>query len=108
MHSGFLNNQKKDLKQALVTVIYDTVLQNPPGIYFSKQGAVCWEVLPLFQTGSFRAILPLPKAQNSFKADIKNLIEVLPSAFRNKIQFETIPHSSFCKLTAQENTIINL
>lgn len=57
---------KKNLKQALVTLIYDTVLQNPPGIYFSKQGAVCQEVLPLFQTGSFRAILPPPKAQNSF------------------------------------------
>lgn len=51
------------------------ILQNPPGIYFSKQGAMCQEALTLFQTGSFRVILSLPKAQNSFKVDTKNLMK---------------------------------
>lgn len=33
------------------------------------------EALPLFRTGSFMMILPLPKAQNSFKVDPKTLME---------------------------------
>ena len=74
------------------------MLQNPPGMYFSKQGAVCQEALPLFQTGSFRAILNLPKAQNSFKVDTKNLMKCYQVRLETKFNLKQYLTQAFVNL----------